>query len=165
MNNLNKILEMAPTTAGEIKDVCLFAVDELNESDGEISALEQSIKAKALMKSLESYLEQIGPKALEEAEKIASSKEKSFTLFGATITVAELGTKYLYDRTMDPKLPELDEAAKVAKAALDARQKFLKNLDGAFDYVDEESGEVVKIFPARKESKTGLKVSFGGADE
>jgi len=156
---------MAPTTAGEIKDVCLFAVDELNESDGEISALEQSIKAKALMKSLEAYLDQIAGKALEEARKEVSEKKKTFTKFGASVSIKDTGVKWHYDKTNDAEITGLFAAAVEVKSQIDARAKFLQSLQKPLTELDEETGEVLStIYPAYKTGTTSVVVSFGKED-
>ena len=154
--NLNNILTNAPTNLQEIWDQSNWAIDEIKDSDGDISALEQSIKAKALIKSLESFLTQLELLTLSEAEK----RGKSFELFGAKVVIAELGTKWHFDKCNDQELDQLDHNLKKSKSEVDARQKFLKNLDKPMDAVTED-GEVIKIYPAYKSSKTGIKVTFG----
>jgi len=166
MKTLNALLsELSICNLQDVFDLQTDSVDEIIESDGEISALELSVKAKGLMKVLEGFIKQTAKQALEEAEKQISGKAKSFEMYGASISVGQVGVKWYYDKTGDPEIAELAEQAKNLKAITDKRAKFLQTLDKPLKQVDEETGEVVTIYPAYKTGTTSVKVSFGKDDE
>jgi hypothetical protein len=96
--------------------------------------------------------------ALEEAQKHG---QKRFEIHGATVEIKELGTKWFYDNTQDPELARIqEEFAKIDKKLKD-RQKFLQTLpETGMEIVDEDTGDVTRIFPAYKTSTTGLAISL-----
>jgi len=127
--------------------------------------LEASVRAKALIKSLEGFLTQIAEKALEEARKQHSEKEVFFGVLGANVSFAELGVKWRYENTNDPELADLTAQAAALKKEIDKRGKFLQSLSKPLTIVDEETGEETVVYAAYKTGKSGLKVSFGTDDE
>lgn len=87
--------------------------------------------------------------------------EKKFSMYGATFTKTEAGTKYDWSKCEDPQLVMLEQAAKKATDALKERQEFLKNLpDGGMIVTDEETGETSRIYRPAKSSTSTVSVSF-----
>ncbi len=156
---LIEILENAPINGQDVMDMANTAIDHMKENADEEDALKRYVQAKALAKALEAFADDVKAKALEDAQKEVTAHQKTLARYGAKITVAELGTKWFYDKTNDPQLYELGmEKEKAAKAEKD-RQEFLKKINGKLDLVTED-GEVVTIFPPYKQSTTGLKIEF-----
>jgi len=148
------VINLGPTNGPEIESFAIQTIKQIE--DGEYSALELFIKCKAFQKSIDLIIQGIEESALTEAER----EGKSFSKYNASVSIRELGTKWFYDKTNDPTIAEiLDEKAEITEKEKD-RQKFLKALKTAIVVMNEETGELIQVFPPRKESKTGLVISF-----
>jgi len=158
MKTLIDLLEIGPANIQDIQDMSNNAL--IISVESELSPLDQFVKAKALIESLELYMDSIKQEAIKELDKNTSTKEKTISRLGASISIAEVGTKWHYDKTGDSSLYELDTQAKAIKDKMDERQKMLKNLSAPLKLLNEETGEVETIYPAYKTSTTGLKISF-----
>jgi len=157
--NLIEILENAPINGQDVMDMANTATNYMSDIDNDETPLKRYVQAKALMKCLEEFSELVKPHALEEVQKEVTAHQKTLARYGAKITVAELGTKWFYDKTNDPRLYELGVEKEKAAKAEKGRQEFLKKINGKLDLVTED-GEVVTIFPPYKQSTTGLKIEF-----
>jgi hypothetical protein len=122
-------------------------------------ALPLYIAMKGLSAALDKAMEMVGEKALKEAEEL-SGRTKTTEYKGCKIQVKEVGAKWHFDKTNDAVLFSLQSEAEQAKAKEKDRQDFLKALKEPMDFVDANTGEVVKIFPPYKTSKTGIAVSL-----
>lgn len=152
--NAASVITLGPANKAEIESFAIHTITQIQ--DGEYSPLELFIKCKAFKASLDLIIEGIESDALAEAEK----NGRSFNLHQASINIREVGSRWFFDKTNDPIITKIaEEKAAVAEREKE-RQAFLKTLKSATLIVDEETGEAVKIYPARKESKTGLVVSF-----
>jgi hypothetical protein len=80
---------------------------------------------------------------------------KNYARFGAVLTQTELGVKWDYSNCNDPELTKLQQAFNESKKALEDRQKYLKTLKKSQTIVDEDSGEIVTIYPPVKTSTLG----------
>lgn len=125
--------------------------------DEKKDALPLLIRLRELTKNLEQWTAQIDAIALQEALKYS---EKSFKLQGAKVEIREVGTKWFYDKTGDSVLPRILEAKNKIAEREKERQAFLKTLKEPMQVLDEETGELVTVYPARKESKTGLVITL-----
>jgi hypothetical protein len=93
--------------------------------------------------------------------KAGYQSEKKFSLFGATFTKTEGGTKYDYSQCNDYTLRLLEKAAKDATDALKKRQEFLKMVPvEGVPVIDLETGETYTVYPPAKSSTSTLSVSF-----
>lgn len=147
---------------------------------GNIPALKALTAIKAL-ESLAEILTNKDPKKNRHADKaillqslvgddIAKQPEKKFSMYGASFTKTEVGTKYDWSQCNDPKLIELELAAKAASEALNTRQEFLKTVpaskiaagkeEGGLLIVEQETGETYRIYPPSKTSTSSISVSF-----
>lgn len=141
------IVEFQEYMNSEVQDV----LDEKKD------ALPLVIRLRELTKNLEQWTAQIDAIALQEALKYS---EKSFKLQGARVEIREVGTKWYYDKTGDSVLARIvDEKSKVSDREKE-RQAFLKTLKDPIQVLDEDTGELITIYPARKESKTGLVITL-----
>ena len=156
---LIEILENAPINGQDVVDMTQTAISHMEENADEEDALKRYIQIKALAKALDGFADSVKEKALEDAQKEVTVHQKTLARYGAIITVAELGTKWYYDKTNDPQLYDLAVAKEKAVAAEKERQEFLKKINGKLDLVTED-GEVVTIYAPYKQSTTGLKIEF-----
>ena len=139
--------------------------------DGEMDPLKALSGLKA-MESLVSTLTDKNPKTNRHADKAILLQQhitdaafayntKKFSLYGATFTKTEVGTKYDYSKCNDAKLAELENAAKDAADALKKRQEFLKTVPvEGLAITDTETGETYTVYPPSKSSTSTVSVSF-----
>lgn len=170
------ILTMLP--AHDLNDAFILADKDYIASriiqaveDGEMDPLKALSGLKAI-ESLISTLTDKNPKTNRHADKAILLQqhitdaagyynEKKFSLYGATFTKTEVGTKYDYSQCNDAKLIELEKAAKDATDALKKRQEFLKSVDPkGLDVFDSETGETYTVYPPSKSSTSTVSVSF-----
>ena len=148
------VINLGPSNGPEIESFAINTIKQIE--DGEYSALELFVKCKAFQKSLDLILQGIEESALNEAQR----EGKSFPKYNASVSIREVGTKWFYDKTNDPTIADIQNQKASITEKEKERQTFLKSLKYPMMVMDEESGELVQIFPARKESKTGLIISF-----
>jgi hypothetical protein len=153
MNNI-ELIKSGPQTGDQILDFQNEILDSV--TNGFEDPLFLLVKLKAMSKALDGAIDSIQEFALSEAQKHG----KSFAIYGAKVEVKEMGTKWFFDKTGDPVIARIAEQKdQIGKAEKD-RQSFLKTLKEKTSFLDEESGEVFTVYPARKESKTGIAISI-----
>jgi hypothetical protein len=123
---------------------------------GSLDALEVHIRCKALMVALTQVIESIESTTLAEAEKHG----KSFDFKSARIEVKELGSKWHFDKSNDSKYFSIKSNIEKLDIERKDRETFLKSLKQKTSILDEETGEVIEIFPPYKTSKTGITVTL-----
>jgi hypothetical protein len=153
MNNI-ELIKSGPQTGDQILEFQNEILDSV--TNGFEDPLFLLVKLKAMSKALDGAIDSIQEYALSEAQKHG----KSFAIYGAKVEVKEMGTKWYFDKTGDPIIARIAEQKdQIGKAEKD-RQSFLKTLKEKVSFLDEESGEVFTVYPARKESKTGIAISI-----
>jgi hypothetical protein len=153
MNNI-ELIKSGPQTGDQILEFQNEILDSV--TNGFEDPLFLLVKLKAMSKALDGAIDSIQEHALSEAQKHG----KSFAIYGAKVEVKEMGTKWYFDKTGDPIIARIAEQKdQIGKAEKD-RQSFLKTLKEKVSFLDEESGEVFTVYPARKESKTGIAISI-----
>ena len=153
MNNI-ELIKSGPQTGDQILDFQNEILDSV--TNGFEDPLFLLVKLKAFTKALDGAIDSIQEFALSEAQKHG----KSFAIYGAKVEVKEMGTKWFFDKTGDPIIARIAEQKdQIGKAEKD-RQAFLKTLKEKTSFLDRESGEVFTVYPARKESKTGIAISI-----
>jgi hypothetical protein len=123
---------------------------------GNYDALEVHIRAKAFMVALTQVIESIETTTLAEAEKHG----KSFEFKSARIEVKELGSKWHFDKSNDSKYFSIKSNIEKLDIERKDRETFLKSLKSKTSILDEETGELIEIFPPYKTSKTGITVTL-----
>lgn len=151
METITGTLSVLPNNKEEVYAFSQKLEQEL--SMGVINPLDLKVYQKSIEKVFENIKPVYDQCAREEAEKYG----KNFTYKGLNIELAENGTKYDYSICKDPVLKRLEEVFEQAKKARDDRQKFLKGIKGSIHVVDEDTGDVVKVFPPLKTSTSGIK--------
>jgi hypothetical protein len=153
MNNI-ELIKSGPQTGDQILEFQNEILDSV--TNGFEDPLFLLVKLKAFTKAMDGAIDSIQEFALSEAQKHG----KSFAIYGAKVEVKEMGTKWFFDKTGDPIIARIaDQKDQIGKAEKD-RQAFLKTLKEKTSFLDEESGEVFTVYPARKESKTGIAISI-----
>jgi hypothetical protein len=153
MNNI-ELIKSGPHTGDQILEFQNEILDSV--TNGFEDPLFLLIKLKAFAKAMDGAIDSIQEYALSEAQKHG----KSFAIYGAKVEIKEMGTKWYFDKTGDPIIARIaNQKDQISKEEKD-RQSFLKTLKEKVSFLDEESGEVFTVYPARKESKTGIAISI-----
>ena len=122
------------------------------------AAKEDPLKARIFIKRVQIFLDsfdkEIQAAALSEAEKYGSETE----IDGSKIIIIELGTKY--DYLNDSAWLELNKKVSEFDLLRKEREKLLKAIKGSMTEIDEETGEIRKIFPPLKTSTIGIKITI-----
>jgi hypothetical protein len=135
----------------------LFAQQIIDQVEsGSLDALEVHIRCKAFMVALTQVIESIESTTLAEAEKHG----KSFDFKSARIEVKELGSKWHFDKSNDSKYFSIKSNIEKLDIERKDRETFLKSLKSKTSILDEETGELIEVFPPYKTSKTGITVTL-----
>lgn len=87
--------------------------------------------------------------------------QKTVTKGDAKLEISEVGTKYDYAATNDPKIAELYAMKKALDAEIKERESYLKALPSSgVQVVDPDSGEVATLYPPVKSSTTWIRTTF-----
>lgn len=82
-------------------------------------------------------------------------------MWGAKATIVSTPSRYDYSNCNDAELTVLEDQLATAKKALEARQKFLQSVpDTGTTIVNEDSGDVLKIYPPARIQGETLKVAY-----
>jgi len=148
------------TTAIGIKETAqefLTAVDE-----GVINPLELKVALKGFEKLIE-HLKKVDEMAYDEALKYDG---KVFNFHGATIEKSEsLGVKYDYSNCNHPEYTTLLTQLEPLLKRKSEIEKELQGMKKKMTVVNEETGEIVEVYPPIKRSSNGLKISFKNTEQ
>jgi len=148
------ILFNGPETKSQAQIFAQIIIEQVES--GNYDALEVHIRCKAFMVALTQVIESIESTTLAEAEKYG----KSFEFKNARIEVKELGSKWHFDKSNDSKYFSIKSNIEKLDIERKDRETFLKSLKSKTSILDEETGEVIEIFPPYKTSKTGITVTL-----
>lgn len=127
--------------------------------EGEADPIQVFSTVKAVVESLTIFL-----KDKSVVETTAAAVEKygnTGALFnGANLCIAEVGVKYDFSVCEDPEWNELAAQRAELDAKIKARETFLRGIPREATIVNEDTGEITKIFPPAKSSSTSVKVTF-----
>jgi hypothetical protein len=146
-------LTLMPSTASEVARFSRGIIQAVK--NGEVSPLKVLVMLRSLEAVSELVRDEISDELLNEAERYP---EKKFDAYGASIEKSELGTKYLYEKSGDVEWEQLNSEFETIKRRKSERETFLKSLKEPMTAVHEPTGEVYKISPPVKTSKSGVKV-------
>lgn len=152
-DNAMSALRLMPAKASEVAQFSMQIVKAVQQ--GYANPLEVLVMLRSLEAVSELVREEIEEEINHEADRYS---EKTFDAFGAKIEKAELGTKYSYETSKDIEWERLKTDFETAKRRLAERETFLKALKEPLTVVDESTGEVTKIMPPLKKSKSGVKI-------
>jgi hypothetical protein len=123
--------------------------------DGNTNPLELLVMLRSLEAVSELVREDIEENVLKEADKYS---EKVIQQYGARIEKREVSVKYAYPSSQDVQWEQLDSQIATLQFKRKQREEFLRTLKEPLTVVDEETGEVTKIHPPHRTSKTGVAV-------
>lgn len=153
----NNILTTKEITKTDIQTISADVISQLDGGTLNPFFLQKNYKA------LEKIIENVKSKlvdCLNNAIDKYPEKKTGVKMFGATFKQGEFGHKYDFEGTGDPVWQRLNFEAKAAAEALKAREIFLKGIKGHETVVDEDSGEIVKIFEPAHTSTTSVSCSI-----
>jgi glycyl-tRNA synthetase alpha subunit len=140
-----------------ISQVQIFAQTIIEQVEsGSLDALEVDIRCTYLMDALVKINKSIETLSLAEAEKHG----KSFEYKNAKIQVKELGSKWHFDKSNDSKYFSIKSNIEKLDIERKDRETFLKSLKSKTSILDEETGELIAVFPPYKTSKTGVVITL-----
>lgn len=127
--------------------------------EGDVNPIDVYVKAKAIQDALKIVTDDDRVKDLVicEVEKYGNNT----TYNSASLQVKEMGVKCDYSVCNDSIYNDLVDNIEKLKETLKQREKFLKSIssDGTL-IVNEETGEVNKIYPPIKMAAQGISVTF-----
>jgi hypothetical protein len=154
MQTIESTLSIMPATKDEVAAFVAKFKEEME------SGYSDPIKTLRNLKAIEAALEQMikiaMPYALDEAQK----NGKSFQQYGAKFEVKEVGVKYDYSHTNDTIYASLATKQAQIKEQMKQRETFLKSISGQQVVIDEETGDVVTLYPPQKTSTTSVAVTL-----
>lgn len=127
---------------------------------GDIDPLTAYINIQKMAKAIEEYgkdkdIRRVTLNALE------LYGQKTVTKGDAKLEISEVGTKYDYAATNDPKIAELYALKKALEADIKEREAYLKALPSSgVQVIDSDTGEVSTIYPPNKTSTTWIRTTF-----
>lgn len=144
---------IAPTKSGadELANMIIAEV-----TDGIVDPAVLGVKIKWLQDVLEKAYKGITDSIRSQAELYG--KEGVKTIAGAKIELAEVGVKYTY--SSDVFWSRIKEKIEPLETELKEREDFLKHLSKPQEVIDDESGEVVRVVPPMRESKSSIKITL-----
>lgn len=148
-------LRLMPQTALQVRQFSNQLINAVRE--GSIDPLELVVFLRGMESVSETVRKEIRDNIQNALDKFS---EKSIEMYGARLEKAEVGVRYRYETSGDMEWERLDAEIKSLTARREAREKFLRTLDGPINVVDEENtgGEVITIRPPLKTGSPGVKV-------
>jgi hypothetical protein len=148
MSNVN-LFEALPTRANS-SALAKQIADQVTE--GNISPIKMAVKLSFMENTILEAKKNIKESFINDVYKY--SKGESISSLGAKIEQAEVGVSYNYE---DCGHMEYDLICRKKKEI----EAFLKALKEPMTIVDEESGEITKIYPPVRRSTSSAKITLG----
>jgi hypothetical protein len=146
-----------PISKSNIKLLAKDSLSELKEHGGYLYATERISAMKEYCDAIredKDFIEGVRAE-IELHGKTTETKNKS------KIELAEVGIKYDFSGCNDVEYIELLEKLEKAKQELEVRKDFLKGVPTkGIDVVNEDTGEIIKIYPPVKTSSSSFKVTL-----
>jgi hypothetical protein len=111
-------------------------------------------------KAMEKVFEKIKPILIDCALDEIGKYEKGVLIKNTEFSIVEAGTKYDFTDCNDAVLNELTNEVELLKIKIKARETMLKSITSAMQILDDSTGELITIYPAKKSSSTTVKVTF-----
>lgn len=154
METATSTLAILPNTKEQIE---LFANKLISEiENGQVNPLELIIIQKSFEKMFDKVKETLTKAMVDEAEKYG----KKFEFKGAKIELVEAGVKYDYSSCGDTQYTRVNEQILQLSEVKKQREAFIKSLKEPMQVLDEETSELVTVYPPKKSSTTTLKVTI-----
>ena len=159
---MNELQPINKTIQGK-SDIEAYARAEISAAleEGEMPVLElrrQAVMLSELSKRLMAD-DTLREACISELEKYGSRED--VTLCGARFRIGETGVSYDYAPCGDPVHARLIREKQAIDAKLKEREKFLQRLPAeGVETIDEETGEITRIYPPARSSKTSVIVTL-----
>lgn len=149
-------LSVLPSNRDELKTFSRNLKNEILE--GNTDPLKALVRLKFIEKLIEDVLkdEELDHLFVKELENYG--KEKVVQIAGAKLMQTEVGVKYIYEESGDPKWFDLNKQAQEIAEKKKEREKFLQGIPYNEGVVDPETGVFITRPP--KTSKTKVKVTL-----
>lgn len=149
-------LSILPSNRDQLKTFSRMLKDEILASDKD--PLKILVQLKFIEKLIEDILKDENIEYHFLKEFFLYEKEKVIEVGGAKLMQSEVGVKYDYEASGDPKWFDLDKQAKEIAEKKKEREKFLQSIPYDNGVVDPETGVFITRPP--KTSKTKVKVTL-----
>lgn len=156
MHTMPVIFTGTAPTKSEINNQCQEIINRINDS-GEVNPLKVATAMKALETAMKIIKAGITDAVLEEAEK---HNAKTFDFDGHQLQVRQAGVKYDYSNCNDPEHERLQQQMEELKEQIKKREDWLKSAPEDQTILDEETGEVHKIYPPAKSGTTSVSITL-----
>lgn len=143
-----------PTTREQVQSFSDQLVFGLQAGDIE------PLQFKIFLKGLEKVMENIKPVLDEMARSEAEKHGKSFEIMGAKVELREAGTRYDYSSCGYPKWERSAAELKAKQEEVKGHEKFLQSLKGSMTIADEDTGEIITIYPPVKKSTSTIQITL-----
>lgn len=153
MNNIINVSELFPSKASLAGIVTNLTMKVM---DGEEDPIKQGANLDFIIKACTNAKDVLKPFIIEELEKDKTRTE----YHGYKIEVSEAGVTYDYSNCNDRIYADLIKESEELKERIKAREVFLKSIKNSETLLDEESGEVIKIYPPVRKSTTTPKFTL-----
>jgi hypothetical protein len=154
MELINTSIPILAMSKKDIKDEARFFVQSRRDVLPTMSLLLQAKKAEEYFKTIQ---EEIKADALKDAEKYP---ERVVEKYGAKFEKTSVYTTYDFSLCNDSELVELNKKQEEISKKVKDREEFLKGLKEPITILNEETGEVNKIYPPVKKTTDGLKITY-----
>lgn len=157
------ILALMDTTKAERKSFALQILSAIEE--GKVSPLMIHCQLKATENLIKQFTDAKEGKEIAEQYKSflldeAAKYGKKFDFHSGGFEVKEAGVKYDYSQCNDAEMDKLLAQQETLTQAIKDRETLLKGIKGHLDVIDEETGEVVTLYPPVKTSTTTVAVTL-----
>jgi len=157
MEPVTNTLNLLPSNTAQVALFVQKVKDEV--LSGDYNVLDVLIQLRAAQDAID-ILNKDSEIVEAASKEYAKHGQKTLDYNGAKITEKEAGTKYDYDGCKDPVHGKLKSDALFAAERCKERETFLKALKEPVTIIDEQTGEVVKLNPPSKTSKTILSITL-----
>lgn len=150
-------MQLFETTKAQRQEYAYSLIEKLD--NGEVDPLRLHLQIKAMEDLIKQLQDNTAYKLflLDEAAKYG----KSFEYINAKFEVKEMGVKYDYSQCGDPEMTELLRQETEIKEKVKARSEYLKTVPTTgLSIMQEDTGELVKVYPPSKTSTTTLTVKL-----
>jgi len=154
METLPKIFTGQAPTKSQINEGVQNVIDLVN--DGEVNPIQVATSLKAIETAIKAIKDGIGEAIEDEAAKESGS---TFERDGHSYNVRN-SSRYDYSDCGDPVLTKLTEKASDITEERKDRETLLKALKKPLSVVDDETGEIVEVYPPVKMSKTVVAITL-----
>jgi hypothetical protein len=156
MNQLTPFEAPEQITKEAIQQYADVLIDQLEA--GHSNTLDVALKIKFMEELIEKIKDRLRSMVVDELDKYQKGEE--CVRYNASFKAKESGVRYDFHPCNDPKWSGLTQSINELTEKRKERELFLKSIKEKTTFVDDETGEIVNIFPARKLSTTTYEIRW-----